>query len=172
MQLPVWRRIMNRNGRHAGNTEPLKVKNILLAIEDCEATTIASPLLERALELAGAFSSKVWLIHVVPHPGQPPFNVDREVMRREVAAEYRHEHDFLQHLAQCLRDRGIDATSLLVEGSPAATLLEEASRLQADLIMLGCHRHGMAYGVLLDATEEGLLGKCRWPMMFVPVNQG
>lgn len=146
------------------------MKNILLAIEDCEATTIASPLVERAMELASAFSSKVWLVHVVPHPGEPPFNLDREVLRREVAAEYRQEHDYLQHLALCLRDRGIDASSLLVEGSPAATLLAEVDRLQADLVMLGCHSHGVSYGVVLDTTEEGVLGKCRCPMMFVPVS--
>jgi nucleotide-binding universal stress UspA family protein len=145
------------------------LKNILLAIEDCEATTIASPLIERALELARAFSSKVWLVHVVPHPGEPPFNLDREVMRREVAAEFRQEHDYLQHLALCLRDRGVDASALLVEGSPALTLLAEVDRLQVDLVVLGCHSHGVSYGVLLDATEEGMLGKCRCPMMFVPV---
>ena len=145
------------------------MKNILLAIEDCEATTIASPLVERALELASAFSSKVWLVHVVPHPGEPPFNLDREVLRREIAAEYRQEHDYLQHLALCPRDRGIDASALLVEGSPASTLLAEVDRLQADLVMLGCHSHGVSYGVVLDTTEEGMLGKCRCPMMFVPV---
>lgn len=147
------------------------MKNILVAIDDCEATTVASPLLERAIELAGAFSSKVWLVHVVPHPGEPPFNVDPGVMRREVAAEYRQEHDHLQHLAQCLRDRGIEAKSLLVEGSPTARLLDEAGRLHADLIVLGCRRHGVSYGVLLDATEEGMLGKCRCSMMFVPLTK-
>jgi hypothetical protein len=91
------------------------VKNILVAIDDCEATTIASPILQRAIELAGAFSSKVWILHVVPHPGEAPFNVDSRLLRREVAAELRHEHGFLQHLAQGLRDRGIDATALLFE---------------------------------------------------------
>jgi nucleotide-binding universal stress UspA family protein len=145
------------------------VKNILVAIDDCDATTISSPIMQRSMELAAAFSSKVWLVHVVPHAGEPPFNIDRKVLRREMATEYRQEHDFLQHLAQCLRDRGIDATSLLVEGSPTATLLAEVTRLQADLIMLGCHRHGMPYGALLDATEEGVLSKCRCPMMFVPL---
>lgn len=148
------------------------MKNILVAIEDCEATTIASPIMEHVLELAGAFSSKVWLVHVVPHPGPPPFNIDREVLRREVATEYCHEHDFLQHLAQCLRDRGVDASSLLVEGSPATSLLEEASLRKADLVMMGCHRHGVSYGVVLDTTEEGMLGKCRCPIMFVPVVEG
>jgi nucleotide-binding universal stress UspA family protein len=148
------------------------MKNILVAIDDCEATTIASPLLERSIELAAAFSSRVWLVHVVPHPGEPPFNVDPGVMRREVAGEYRHEHEHLRYLAGCLRERGVEAKSLLVEGSPTTTLIEEAARLEADLVVLGCHRHGVSYGVLLDATEEGMLGKCRCPMLFVPLAGG
>lgn len=148
------------------------MKNLLVAIEDCETTTIESSIMERARELAAAFGSRVWLVHVVPRPGEAPFNIDREVMRREVAAEYRHEHDFLQHLAGCLRERGVEARALLIEGSPARALQQEADRLKVDLMILGCHRHGLAYGVLLDATEEGLLGKCRCPMMFVPLSGG
>lgn len=145
------------------------MKNILVAIDDCAATTITSPLLERSIELAAAFSSRVWLVHVVPRPGEPPFNVDPGVMRREVAGEYRHEHEHLHYLARCLRERGIEAKSLLIEGSPVSRLIEEAVRLEVDLVVLGCHRHGVSYGVLLDATEEGMLGKCRCPMLFVPL---
>jgi nucleotide-binding universal stress UspA family protein len=90
-------------------------------------------------------------------------------MRREVAGEYRHEHEHLHYLAKCLRERGIEAKSLLIEGSPVPRLIEEAVRLEVDLVVLGCHRHGVSYGVLLDATEEGMLGKCRCPMLFVPL---
>lgn len=152
--------------------ECLPVKNILVAIDDCEATTIKSPLMELVLELAGALSSKVWLLHVVPHPGPIPFNVDRKVLRREAASELHHEHEFLQHLAQCLRDREIEATALLIEGATIHTILEESGRLGADLVMMGCHRHGVLYGALLDVTEEGLLSKCPCPLMFVPIPSG
>jgi nucleotide-binding universal stress UspA family protein len=145
------------------------VKNILVAIDDCEATTIESPILERTIELATAFSSKVWILHIVPHTGEAPFNVDSKVLRREAAAELHHEHKFLQHLAQCLRDRGIDATALLVEGPIIKTILKESDRLDIDLIVLGCHRHSLLYGVLVEFTEEGLLSKCPRPIMFAPL---
>jgi nucleotide-binding universal stress UspA family protein len=144
------------------------VKNILVAIESCETITIASPIMQRVLELAGAFSSKVWVLHVVPHGRQPPFNVDDRTLRREIAAEFRHEHEFLQHLAQCLRDRDIDATALLVQGATIRTILKESERLDIDLLVLGCHRHGLLYGALLDTTEEGLLSKCPRPIMLIP----
>ena len=86
-----------------------------------------------------------------------------------LAAELRHEHEFLQYLAQCLRDREVDATALLVEGATIKTLLEESERLDSDLVILGCHRHGLIYGALMDVTEEGILSKCARPIMFVPV---
>jgi nucleotide-binding universal stress UspA family protein len=126
--------------------------------------------MERTLELAGAFASKVWLIHIAPASDRPaPFNVDEERLRREVAEELCNERGHLQRLAQGLRDRQIDARALLVEGPTIRTLLKEAQRLEIDLIILGCHRHGALYGVLLEFTEEGLLSMCPCPIMFVPL---
>jgi len=144
------------------------VKNILVAIDSCETITIASPIMERTLELASAFSSKVWILHIVPHSRQPPFNVDSKTLRQETAAEFRHEHEFLQHLAQCLRDRDVDAAALLVEGAINRTILKESDRLDIDLIILGCHKHGLLYSALMDVTKEGLLSNCTRPIMFIP----
>ena len=144
------------------------MKTILVAIESCETTTSESPIVKKAIELASAFSSRVWLIHVVPPLRQTPYNVDRNVTRHEVAAELRHEHDFLQQLAKCIQDKNIDARALLVRGSITGMILQEAERLAADLVILGCHRHGRLYGALLDDTEEGLLSKCARPLMFIP----
>ena len=143
------------------------MKNILVAIDDCETTTTASPIIKRTLELASAFSSKVWLLHVIPN-SQSPFNVDSQTLRKEIAAEYRHEHDFLHHLAQCLRDQDIDATAHLAKGSVIRTILNESDRLDTDLIIIGCHQHDLLFGALMEVTEEALLSKCPCPVMFVP----
>ena len=144
------------------------MKTILVAIESCETTTTASPIVKKAIELASAFSSRIWLLHVAPPTRQAPYNVDRNVTRQEVAAELRHEHEFLQQLAKCIQDKNVDARALLVQGSITGMILKEAERLAADLVILGCHRHGRLYGALLDDTEEGLLSKCARPLMFIP----
>ena len=149
--------------------EYLSVKNILVAVESCETITIESPIMERTLELASAFLSKVWILHIVPYSREAPFNTDTKSLRKEVATELHHEHDFLQHLAQCLRDRDVDATALLVEGPTIRTILKESDRLDIDLIVLGCHGHSLLFGALIDVTEEGLLSNCTRPIMFVPV---
>ncbi len=145
------------------------MKNILMTIEDCETTTTASPIVEKTLELASAFSSKVWLLHIVPPSRQSPYNVDDKVFRHEVATELRHEHDFLQHLAKCMQAKNIEVTALLVQGSIISTILQESERLLIDLVVLGCHKHGMLYSAMMDDTDEGLLATCPRPIMFVPV---
>ena len=144
------------------------MKKILVAIDSCETITVASPIMERAIELARAFSSRVWILHIVPHVRHEPFNIDGETLRRESAAELRHEHEFLQNLAKCLRDRDVDASALLVEGATINTILKESERLGIDLIIVGCHKHSLFYGSMIEVIEEGLLSKCARPIMFVP----
>ena len=144
------------------------MKKILVAIENCETTTIASPIMEKAIELASALSCKVWLVHIVPPSREPPYNVDASLTRHEAADELRHEHEFLQYLAKCMQEKKIDAAALLVQGSIISSLLKESERLEIDLIILGCHKHGKLYGAIMDDTEEGLLSKCPRPIMFVP----
>lgn len=139
-----------------------------MAIDDCQNTTIASPLMVRVIELANAFSSKVRILHVVPQSQQPPFNIDKKTLRHEVAHELHDEHEFLQQLAKCLRNRNIDATSLLVKGATIKTILHESDRLGVDLIVLGHHKHNKLYSALINGTEEGVLRKCPYPIMFVP----
>jgi len=144
------------------------MKNILVAIDDIEGTTPASPVIQRSLALARAFSSKVWLLHVVPQPGITPFTVPRELLRGQAASELHHEHKSMQHLTRYLRNDGIDAVALLVEGATVKTILHEADRLDADLIVINFHRRSLLYRALLDGTGERLLNESSRPVMFVP----
>lgn len=145
------------------------MKNILVAIDNFETATTESPLIEKTIELANAFSSKVWMLHVIPQFGQPPYNVDKKILRSEVAHELHDEHEYFQQFARCLRERNIESTSLLVEGATLKTILHESDRLNVDLIILGCHRHSELFGALMNGTGEGLLSKCTHPILFVPV---
>jgi nucleotide-binding universal stress UspA family protein len=154
-----------------GTKEYRQVQNILVAIDNYESITVTSPIIMRTLELATALSSTVWLIHIVPHTHQAPFNIDSNVFRKEISKELHHEREFLHNLAQCMRERDVDATALLVQGATVRTILEESDRLNIDLIILGCHRKSMLPGVLTEFTEEGLLSKCPRPIMFVPITE-
>ena len=139
-----------------------------MTVEDCETTTITSSIVEKTLEVS-TFSSKVWVLHVAPPSHPSPYNVDSKTFRHDVASEFCHEHDFLQHLAQCMRNKNnIDVTALFVRGSTINTVLEESERLVIDLVVLGCQKHGQLFSALMDDTDESLLAKCSRPIMFVP----
>jgi len=140
-----------------------------MTIRDYETTTIASPIVDETLKLASAFSSKVYITHVAPPSREPPYNIDSELFRREIAAELRHEHECLQHLAKCMQDMNVDATALLVRGPIIKSILQESERLAVDLVILGRHKHGPLYRALMDDTDDGLLAKCSCPIMFVPI---
>ena len=111
------------------------MKNILVTIKEFETTTIASPIVEKTIELARNCTSKVHLIHIVPPSRQPPYNIDSNMFRREIANELRHEHHYLQDLAKCMRDVNVDAKALLIQGSIINTILHESERLDVDLVV-------------------------------------
>ena len=144
------------------------MKNILMTIGVCETITIASSIVGKTLELASAFSSKVWIIHIAPPSHQSPYNVDNKMFRNDVASEFRHEHDYLQHLAKCMRNKNVDVTALLVQGSAINTILKESERLVIDLVVLGCHEYSQLFSALMKDTDESLLAEWSLPIMFVP----
>ena len=75
--------------------------NILVAIDSFESATITSPLIEKTIELAKAFSSKVRILHVAPKLREAPFNIDKKVLRNEVAHEL---HDCLLYTSDAADD--------------------------------------------------------------------
>lgn len=145
------------------------MKNILMTIKDYESTTITSPIVKKTIELVSNCSSKVRIVHIVPASQQPPYNVNSELFRNAIATELRHEHQYLQHLAKCMRDENVDAQALLLQGSVINTILHESERLDIDLVVVGRQKHHLLYNTLMSGTEEGLLAKSACPIMFVPI---
>ena len=149
--------------------EDISLKNILMTIKDCETTTIASPIVKKTIELASNCSSKVEIIHIAPPQRRPPYNVDSKMFHEEVTTELGRKNEHLQHLAKTMQDRSIDASSRLIHGPIVSTILLESERLAVDLVIIGRHKQGPLYLALMNGTDKGLLAKCSYSIMFVPV---
>lgn len=145
------------------------MKNILTTIKDIEATTISSPVVERTIQLAAAFSSRTHIIHIVPPAREPIYNFDRDVFQAEIISGLREKQSYLEKVAAQMRTATIDVTPLLERGPIIKTIIREADRLSADLVIIGRDKQGPLFKALMDHTDKGLLAKSNCPIMFVPV---
>lgn len=146
------------------------MQNILVAVDFSETT---EEILERALGMATAFSAKLWLVHAAaPAPEFIGYDAGPQTVRNAVAAEFREEHRRLQELAAGLRNRGVTATAILAQGATVEAVLEEAEKLEVDLIVLGASRHGALHRVLQGSVSEGVIRQAPCPLLLVPVPRG
>ena len=143
--------------------------NILVAVD---LSAAATPVLQAAHAYAIAAKANLWLIHVAePDPDFVGYQAGPPTVRQDVATQFRHAHKELQTRAEALRQVGLTVTPLLVQGPTAATLLKEAERIKADMIIVGSHGHGAVRHLLVGSVTEDILKQARCPVVVVPVRK-
>ena len=71
--------------------------------------------------------------------------------------------------ASALVSPGIDVRSMVVEGTPAEAILEEAATAGHDLIVVGSRGHGDAASILLGSVSHKVLHHSRVPVLVVHI---
>ena len=74
----------------------------------------------------------------------------------------------LDKLAAAISARGIPTDTLLVQGPAAETILQQADALDAKLIVLGSHGHGMLYHALVGSTSAAVIKGSHRPVLVIP----
>ena len=152
---------------------------LLVGIDLSEAT---EKVVKKVEELATALSATVWLVHstkaepadlylAAQEPDTIGLEPDPQFIRDSLAHRFHAEHRQLQEIADRLRRTGLDATALLVEGAAVDTLLKEAKKLDADMIVIGSHGRNKMYQLLLGSVSEGVLHKSEIPILIVPTHE-
>ncbi len=140
---------------------------VLVAIDFSEST---GRLLSEVEKMTEVFITDLWLIHVVPpDPDFIGYEPGPQSVRDQIAEEYREEHRILKSKAEELQVDGAEIIPLLLQGSASETILEEADRLDVDMIIIGSHGHGSVYGLLVGSVSGGVLHKSNRPVLVVPV---
>lgn len=144
------------------------MKNILVALDlDSEVR----PLIERSLQFGKAFNAKIWLLHIVaPNPDFVGYEPDPQPTRDSRAEELRKNHAFLQQCAKELKEKGIDAEALFVQGPTVATLIEKSEGLAIDMLITGHNEHNLLYKTFVGSVAEGVVGKSKIPILLVPLD--
>ncbi|MDJ0636177.1 MAG: universal stress protein [Xenococcaceae cyanobacterium MO_188.B29] len=140
--------------------------NILAAID---FSPITPTVVDKAAEIARCFASKLWLIHIAaPEPDFVGYGTGPQSKRDWRAKTLREEHRYIQDKALELEQSGIDVTPLLVQGMTVETILQEASKLKTDMIVIGSHGHGALYKALVGSVSAGIIRKASCPVLVVP----
>ena len=139
---------------------------ILVAVD---FSSVTSRVMEIARDLATRTTSHVYVLHVAePEPDFVGYDTGPDVVRDQVAEEFHREHRQVQALADNLRSGHVGATALLIQGSIVETIVREAERLDADIIVVGSHGHGAVFDLLVGSISEGLVRKSTRPVLVVP----
>jgi len=139
---------------------------LLVAIDFSEVT---EKIMAKVKELALKVNAKVWLIHVVqPEPDFIGYKVGPETEREFIAKKFRQKHILLQEKAEELKNEGINITPLLVQGPTIETILSQAEKIEADIIVVGSHGHGAMFRILVGSISEGLLHNSTKPLLIIP----
>ena len=141
-------------------------QNIIVPVD---FSNVTDSVLAMAKRMARTLGAKLWLIHVgSPMPDFVGFEVGPPSVRTDVARELREEHRLLQERVEGLRKEGLEAEALLATGLPADKIVQEAERLNVDMIILGSHGHGALYHLLAGSVCQGVLKRAPCPVVIVP----
>lgn len=130
---------------------------------------VSGAVVAQAATLATALRAALYLVHVAaPDPDFVGYDTGPASVRHAVAAEIRDDHRRLQAQSAALREGGRECTALLIQGSTPETLVREADRLGADLIVLGSHGHGILRRALLGSVSAHVLHHAGRPVLILP----
>ena len=142
---------------------------ILTAIDRSDAN---NAVLEMTKTIAGCLGGQVLLVNVAPRdPDVFGHQVKRKVISEPVPEELFDRRELLDSLSEALGKSGIQCETLLIRGDPGRTLLREAERWDADLIIMGSHGRGAIYRKLVGSVSQAVIRDRHFPVLVVPASK-
>ena len=140
----------------------------VLAALDLDRTT--PDVLREARLWTRRLGAELFLIHVAdPDPDFIGYGAGPESVRLAVAHKFTRAHQRMEALATELRKEGlVETTALLIQGATAETILREADRLAADLIVMGTRARGALRSLLLGSVSKQVVAGSTRPVLLIP----
>ena len=143
------------------------MKNILITIDFNDKEEY---LIQKAVEWAKNFDAKLWIVHVAdPEPEFVGFGVGPQYIRDAMAKELKKEHKLLFEYANEIKKQGLKAEGLLIKGGTTDMIMEEAKKLNIDMIIIGHHEHSILYKLFFGSVASSVVRKSKIPVLLVPL---
>ena len=143
------------------------MKNIIVAIDADERSGI---LIDHAIKLGKKFESKIWIVHIVtPETGYVGLVVAPQYVSNVMENEHKAEHELLRKMEYKVKNEGLEAEGIFIEGPTVEMIIEEAKKLSADLIIIGSHEHSFLHNALFGTTHGMTIKRAGIPVLVVPI---
>lgn len=107
---------------------------IAVALDHSMRSAVA---LRRAISLAKAFCSKLYVIHVIPTKLPFATRAHAAIPQELYEVQFEHAKDVLSSASKAAKEEGIEAETVLLEGDPAEEILKFVNDNGIDLLVVG-----------------------------------
>ncbi len=152
------------------------MKRIVAALDFSNATPA---VLETAANLAKSYGSELYLLHVLePEPTYTAYGFTPDEFPAIHAFQEEARKRALMKLEEAAREAvrqiGDGAASVkieLAEGGPLQALVAFVKEVDANMVIVGSHGHGVFVSLLLGSVADGIVRKALVPTLVVPAPQ-
>lgn len=145
----------------------------------------ASYVLQHALALSRSFNADLYVVHAVEPMGLFAESVLQTYLDEETFSELRRNglgtvmasieqrvlEGFRDELGDGLQDLQLIRAVRVIQGDPPTVILEQAQKLDVDLLVVGSHSHGAELAVPLGRTAARVVQLSEAPVYLVPMLQ-
>lgn len=117
---------------------------------------------------------RVELLHVAdPEPAFVSHDVDTEAQREVLAAQFHDTHRAVEARGATMATAsGAEVHTHVVRGSIVDTIVEQAKRLDVEVIVVGSNGHNRLRSLLIGSVTDALLRRSTLPVVVVPGPRG
>jgi len=169
---PMVRRWMRTSGRAAislpapGGAEVAApvYQRILVPLDHSSLDRLA---VGHAAAMAKQYGARIYLLHIEE-------DVTSQVYGKESStAEVQAGGQYLQEIAQSIRDQGVEVEAAVSHGlSPAKEIVRYANEIHPDLVVMGAHGHGGLKDLIFGNTINPVRHHLSVPMLIVRPGKG
>lgn len=142
------------------------MKNILVPVD---LSIFSKEIIEAAVQIARLDNGKLILLNVA--------SVDVGFIIGDVGFQYlpeleetalKEDAKRLSDLQKYAEEQGVECVSMIKQGIPVDTILEQSDKLNIDLIVIGSRGHGSLYEALVGSVCHDVLKHTKVPVYVLP----
>ncbi len=144
----------------------ITIKSILCPMDFSEASKNAC---RYACEFAKSMGARVVLLNVIePRPIAADMTLNYIPLEEDLAAAAR--EDFVPLVDEC-KNEGVDVSADVAIGIPAELILEQTTKLDVNLVIMGSHGKTGLSRLLMGSVAEAVVRKAPVPVLIVKANE-